>query len=72
MDTLIAVVLIIIAFCMLRGKPFKIEVKHEYPQQTQPDVTNPKAEDEPDNFDDVTSAIQRLNNIMTGGDPDAR
>lgn len=71
MDVLLAIILGIIAWSMMKGKPFHVIVEHKYPEVTEiPGMQDPNEEGKTYDVDAFTSAISNLNNIMngTGGD----
>lgn len=71
MDILIAFLILVIAVAVWRGKPIKVEIKHQYPDPITPDkLTDPNKDDgsETEVRDAVANAISALNDIMTGGD----
>ena len=66
MDILIAVVLGIIAWGMMKGKPFHITIEHKYPEVKQdPGLEDPNKPNQTYEIDPFTQAIQNLNKVMT-------
>lgn len=73
MDIIIAVALGLIAWSMMKGKPFHITIEHKYPEAKEiPGVEDPNKEGTQYDLDPFTKAISDLNDIMTGGGGDER
>ena len=67
MNVLIAVALCLVAWSMMKGKPFHITVEHKYPEVKEiPGMEDPNKEGQKYDIAALTSAISNLNNIMTG------
>ena len=66
MDILIAVVLGVVAWGMMKGKPFHITIEHKYPEVKQdPGLEDPNKPNQVYGIDPFTEAIKNLNDVMT-------
>lgn len=66
MDVIIAVALLLIAWGMMKGKPFHITIEHKYPEVKQdPGLEDPNKPNQVYAIDPFTEAIKNLNDVMT-------
>ena len=71
MSAIIAFLLLIIAWAIMKDKPIKIEISHKYPEPKIPeglkDPHNDRGEMDSQVKDAVADVISTLNDIMMGG-----